>query len=156
MNIMARLMSLGLLLVGLISTASAASLATQCGTVLRNTVKTTTNTFTFNSVTFVAVPNAAFLVVVPSGKQQCVTVTFSASASCPLGCSIKVLDNAAELEPSGVNNQFAQGNSSEVHSFQWVKRLVAGNHTMRIQVAVGSNNANATLGPYTATLEVAN
>jgi hypothetical protein len=155
MNIVARLMSLGLLLAGFVSSASADSLATQCGAVLRNTVKTATNTFTFNSQAFVNVPNAAFFVSVPSGKQQCATVTFSASASCPLGCNIKVIDGATELEPSGVNTQFAEGNSDEVHSFQWVKRLAAGNHTLRIQVAVG-NTGNATLGPYTATLEVAN
>jgi hypothetical protein len=156
MNTVARLISLGLLLAGLCSSASAASLVTQCGGVLRNTIKTTTDTFTRASVGFADVPNATFFVSVPSGRQQCVTVSFSASAHCPLGCRIRVTDGAAKLEPADVPNIFAEGNSDEVHSFQWVKRLSAGSHTIKVQVGIGNSAQSATFGPYTATLEVAN
>ena len=155
MNTVARLMSLGLLLAGLGSSANAASLVTQCGPVLRNTIKTTTDTFTLPSEGFLDVPNGTFFVNVPSGQLQCVTVSFSASAHCPLGCNIRVIDGTTKLEPAQVPNQFASGNSSEVHSFQWVKRLAAGSHTIKVQVGTGNNNQTVTFGPYTASLEVA-
>lgn len=156
MNVVVRLIALGLLLTCSGASASAASLVTQCGSVFRETAKTTTDTFTLPSEGFVDVPNTTFLVTVPGGKSQCVTVTFSASAHCPYGCRIRVLDGATQLEPAQVPNQFASGNSDEVHSFQWVKRLAAGSHAIKVQVGTGNNTQPATFGPYTATLEVAN
>jgi hypothetical protein len=154
MNIMARLTSLGLLLVGLISTASADSLTTQCGASIRNTTKTSTQTFTFSSQAFTNVPNATFSVTLPTDAQRCVIVTFSASANCPLGCNVRVLDGAAEMNPSGTLNQLAFGNSSEVHSFQWARRIgTAGSHTIKLQIGNGGNG-NATIGPYTVSFDL--
>lgn len=154
MKSLVRVAQIGLLLAGLVSTASAAPLTTQCGAVLRTTAKTSTDTFTFNSQAFVNVPNGLFSVNVPTGVQRCVTVTFSASTSCPLECFVRVLDGATEMEPSGVNNQLASGNSSEVHSFQWVRRIGAGAHAIKLQIGTGGTALNATIGPYTVNLEV--
>jgi len=154
MKSLVRVALFGLLLGGLVSVASADSLTTQCGAVLRTTTKTSTATFTFNSQAFVNVPNGVFTVNVPTGTQRCVTVTFSASTSCPLACFVRVLDGATEMEPAGVSNQLAEGNSDEVHSFQWVRRIGAGAHAIKLQIGTGGTAQNATIGPYTVNLEV--
>jgi hypothetical protein len=154
MNIAIRLMSLGLLLAGLVSSASAAFVSTQCGGAVRNTTKTATATFTFSSQGFVDVPNGSFTVQVPPGKQLCVTVTFSASSSCPLGCLMRVLAAETGMHPLA-DVTLANGNSDEVHSFQWVKRLAAGTHIIKAQIRTANNTQNATIGPYTTSLDVA-
>lgn len=155
MNIVVRLVALGLLLAGIVSSAGAASLVTGCGASVRNTTRTSTDTFSFSAQTFTPVPNTAFSVPIATGQQRCVTVTFSASANCPLGCFMRVLDNSTALEPA-FDVEIANGNSNEVHSFQWVRRLtVVGGHTIKVVIRTGSNAQSAIIGPYTTTLDVA-
>jgi len=154
MHIVARLVLAGLFLASFGSIASAEALTTQCGAVLRSTVKTTTNTFAFNSeLPRVTVPNAVFSVNVPTGAERCIILTFSASARCPLACFVSVLDTSGVLEPFA-SNRFAQGNVFRTHTFQWAKRVGAGNHAIRLQINTGNEIENAEIGPYTATLTV--
>lgn len=154
MVVVARLVSLGLLLTGLVSAASADPLTIQCGAVLRSTVKTTTATFEFNSeLPHVTVPNGVFSVNVPPGAERCITLTFSASARCPHACFISVLDTTGFLEPFG-SNRFAQGEDFRAQSFTFAKRVGAGNHAIRLQINTGNEIANAEIGPYTVRLDV--
>jgi hypothetical protein len=154
MRIMVRLMSLGLLLSGFVSTASASPLTTQCGAVLRSTVKTTTDPFLFSSETpHVTVPNGVFTVNVPPGAERCITLTFSASAMCPHACFISVLYTNGEMEPF-VSNRFAQSTVFRAQSFKFVKRIGAGSYSIRLQINTGNEIDNAQIGPYTVRLDV--
>jgi len=154
MNILARLVAPALLLMNLDPMANAESLATQCGPVVRSTVKTTTATFTFhNEVPHVTVPNTTFNVSVPEGEERCVILTFSASARCPNACFVTGLVTNGELDPF-VSNRFAQANVFRAQSFQWVKRIGAGAHTVLVEINTGNSSFDADIGPYTARLVV--
>lgn len=154
MVVVARLVSLGLLLAGFTSITAAQPLTIQCGAVLRSTVKTTTATFAFNSeLPHVTVPNGVFSVNVPTGAERCIVLTFSASARCPNACFISVLDNTGALEPFA-SNRFAQGENFRAQSFTFAKRVGAGNHAIRLQINTGNEIENAEIGPYTVRLDV--
>jgi hypothetical protein len=154
MNIKACVLPPALLLAGVVSMASAESLATQCGAVLRSTVKTTTDPFIFNAeLPHVTVPNGVFTVNVPTGAERCITLTFSASARCPNACFISVLDTNGFLEPFA-SNRFAQGESFRAQSFKFVKRVGEGNHAIKLQINTGNEIENAQIGPYTVRLDV--
>jgi hypothetical protein len=153
MRILARLLPLALLLAGIVSTASAEPLSTQCGPVIRSTVKTATAPFTFTQETFVDIPNAAFSVTVPSGTTRCIIVPLSASARCPHACFVRAIGTNIGLEPDAASNRFAQGEVRRAHTFRWSQRLQPGVQTIKIQIGRGNTLDDADIGPYTARLE---
>jgi hypothetical protein len=154
MNTVARLVAPALFLAGSVSMASADALTTQCGKTIYSVVRTTTDVFTFNSeLPHVDVPNTAFRVTVPEGGTRCVTLTFSASAACPHACFISALDSNGVFAPSA-SNRFAQADVFRAKFFQWVERVGAGAHAIRIQINTGNEIDDAHLGPYTARLVV--
>lgn len=154
MNILARLLCPALLLAGLVSTASADSLTTQCGKTLYSVVRTTTAPFTFTEETFNDIPNAAFSVTVPTGTTRCVVLTFSASARCPHACFVRAIGTNIGLEPDAPSNRFAQGDIRRAHTFRWAKRLTPGQQAIRVQIGRGNTLDDADIGPYTTRLEV--
>lgn len=154
MRVIARIVPIGLLLAGLVSTAAAEALTDQCGAVLRSTVKTTTDPYIFSAESPNTVPNAVFLVNVPTGTTRCVVITFSASARCPLACFVFVRGPNSFMNPAETSNRFAQGDVFRAHTFQWVQRLGPGQYPLRIQIGRGNNIGSAQIGPYTAKLTV--
>jgi hypothetical protein len=154
MHIAARLVWLGLFLAGPMSTASADPVTTQCGAVIRSTIKTTTDPFTFTAETVVDIPNATFFVSVPADTTRCVVVTFSASARCPHACFVRAIGTNIGIEPDLASNRFAQGEVHRAHTFRWAKRLSSGAYTVKLQIGRGNTLDDADIGPYTARLDL--
>ena len=125
----------------LCSPASATISTFQCGAPIKSTVKRMiNNSFTTTSTAFVNVPGAGVTVNVPAGQTRCVRVRFSAVASCSGagGCYIQVHDSLSPFH-FGPNASFATGQpASAARSYEWVGRLDAGSHPIRIQAAVNT------------------
>jgi hypothetical protein len=122
---------------------SIAAVTHSCGAPIRSIVKTEIGGFTTSSTTFVNLPGAVPTINVPAGETQCVKVRFSAMVSCSQTgdadiCSILVVEpGVVAFDPpfNGVNF-IVENNNYEARSFEWVKELGAGSHTIRVLAGV--------------------
>jgi hypothetical protein len=111
-----------------------------CGAEIRSVVKTEDAATTTSSTTFVRLPGAAAQFSVPSGETRCVKVTFNAQAACratsgsevPEVCQVRVLDNDVEMLPQGART-IKTSPAQAAHAFEWVSRVGAGRHMIRLQ-----------------------
>jgi hypothetical protein len=91
-----------------------------------------------------------------------VKVRFSSVASCTDTaafdlCAIRVAIPNAEIFDPPVNGVdfVAPGAAPAARSFEWVKRLGAGKHTIRVQAAVQNAATTFAVGTWTLDVEVA-
>ena len=144
---------LALLALPLAGTAQSAPIATQCGPLIKSIVKTDIDFFTTNSEIPVNFKGAAAALTVPAGKTNCVRVRFSAVANCPLSCFMRAFVDSTEMKPAWVSNslRFSTDNTNggTAHSFEWVTRVSAGQHTVRLTMQTGNTIENANIGPWT-------
>jgi hypothetical protein len=139
--------------------AAAAPDAHSCGAVIKSVVKTETFAlFTTQSTTFVNLPGAAVNVTVPAGETRCVKARLSVIGQCSETaafdlCAVRMVGSVT-LDPpvNGVDMVTPSNGGHGAFTFQWVKRLEAGTHTIRPQVAV--QNAMTTFSIKTWTYEV--
>ena len=102
----------------------------RCGPVLSSTYRDDTKAFATGSTDYTAIPGALVNVTVPTGKTRCITVRFSAVASCSPTpgqdrCQIEANENdlhgGAVLTPQETNLDFvSEDPSASAHSFIWV------------------------------------
>ena len=147
-----------LLALPLASTAQAAPIATQCGPLIKSIVKSDIDFFTTNSEIPVNFKGAAATFTVPAGTTNCVRVRFSAIANCPLSCFMRVVVDTTEMKPAWLSNALRfsndKTNSGTAHSFEWVTRVSAGQHTVRITMQTGNTIENANIGPWTFAVDI--
>jgi hypothetical protein len=132
-----------------------------CGAPIRSIVKTDTAIFETNSSAFVNLPGAVATVDIPAGEIRCVKVRFSASVSCSQTaqsdvCVVRAGEIGGSVFDPAVNGiDFAdeQGDALRTHSFEWVKQLSAGSHTIRVQAAVQNAATKFTIGAWTMDVE---
>jgi hypothetical protein len=95
---------------------------------------------------------------VPAGTTQCVKVRFTAVAECPLSCFLHAAENNNRLHPAfpanGTRFSTDDTNAGTAHSFEWVKRVGPGSHTVQVKIQTGNTLENAKFGPYTTTVEL--
>lgn len=104
----------------------------------------------------VFVGGSGITIDIPADKTRCVRVRFSAVAECPLSCFLRAVADTNELNPSWTSNalRFSSGDEGTAHSFEWVERLGAGEHTIKISTQTGNSSVVAKIGPWTHTVEV--
>ena len=150
---------LALLALPLTGTAQSAPIATQCGPLIRSIVKTDIDFFTTNSeAPAVNIKGAAASFTVPAGKTRCVRVRFSAVANCPLSCFLRAIVDTAEMQPVWFSNALRfstdKTNGGTAHSFEWVTRVGAGQHTARLTMQTGNTIEDANIGPWTFAVDI--
>ena len=140
------------------SPSSAAPLTHKCGPSLRSVVKTDRNAaFRTSSTSFVNVTGARVRVRVPADQTRCVKVRFSAATAClRTACNVRVVGTgSASFEPSSdVSFAYEDDSGAQVRSFEWVKRLDPGAHTVHVQARVLNQGFGASLGIESWTLHV--
>jgi len=100
-----------------------------------------TTDFSTQSTSFVNIPGATQGFNM-SSLVGCVKVRFHTSARCSVTsasdiCSIRALVDGTQALPGRI--QFAAENNRNVaYSFQWFTEVSQGNHTVRVQAAVGN------------------
>ena len=142
--------------------ASNAAVVHKCGAPISSIVKTEIAAFTTGSTSFVNVPGASAKVTVPAGATRCVKVRFSAEASCSQTgvfdlCALRVVvPGVVTFDPpiNGVNF-VVENNNLEARSFEWVKILEAGVHTVVVQAGVQVAGTTFSIPIWTLDVEVA-
>ena len=138
-----------------------AVVTTKCGAVIQSTVKSEAFAlFTTQSTAFVNVPGAAISVTVPDGETRCVKARLSVIGKCADTaafdlCAVRMAEvGVTLLDPpvNGVDMVTPSNGGHGAFTFQWIKRLEAGTHAIRPQVAV--QNAMTTFSIQTWTFEV--
>jgi hypothetical protein len=149
---------LSLLALPLAGAAQAAPITTQCGPLIKSIVKTDIDFFTTNSEIPVNFKGAAANFTVPAGATNCVRVRFSAVANCPLSCFMRALVDTTEMKPAWFSNALRfstdDTNGGTAHSFEWVTRVSAGQHTVRLTMQTGNTIENANIGPWTFAVDI--
>ena len=128
-----------------------------CGAVIQSKVKTENTATSFVAITpgFVNVPGAAAVITVPEGKSRCVTVRFSAIASCSVTanndlCQIQAIGPNGLLSPQTNNLNFVtEDGRKSARSFIWVLVLFPGTHTIRMRGEVGTAGTIFTIDEWT-------
>jgi len=117
---------------------------TQCGALIRSTVKQGVDAQQTIAVenAYVTVVGAGVVVNVPTGRTRCVRVRFSTNLVCippnsTSRCFVKVYDDLTPLL-WGPAVSIATDEPGGAHSYEWVARLSAGKHTLRIQASKNS------------------
>jgi hypothetical protein len=138
------------------------TVTTQCGAPIDSTVltDTTPNTGTHHT-TFLRLSGARAVIVVPAGPERCVDVRFDASASCkgaPTNnlCYVEVIDNEDRTNPSSEILFATDSEFPATHSFEWVKRLAPGSHTIAVQIRVTDTQTHFVINGWTMNIEVTN
>jgi hypothetical protein len=142
-------------------TSANASVAHNCGKVVNSYVLTEQSMFLTNSTAFTEVTGASQTISIPDGTSRCVKVTFSAMTACnPTakydGCLIDVFADGTELDPAvGGGILYDQENPEwKLHSFEFVKRLEAGTHTIRVKASVVDPATSFSIGARTMDVEI--
>ena len=143
--------------------AAAETVTTKCGAPIRSVVKTETGSFITSSTNFASVPGAAVSITIPAGESQCVKVRFSVQMRCVESaeadlCGIRVIvPFLTTFYPNinGVTFASEQGNAMSVRSFDWVARLDAGSHIVRLQAGVQNAATSFELHAWTMNVEIA-
>lgn len=149
-----------LLAIAISPQAHAAVVNHKCGAPISSTVKTELITFSTASTSFVNVPGASTTVSIPSGGTRCVKVRFSATASCSTTgsldeCVIRVSEPGIAFDPNTNGINFIEEQPGEAaHSFEWVKILGAGSHTITVEAGVAASPTNFSIGEWTMDVEV--
>src|SRR5688572_11793715 len=120
--------------------APSAAVSASCGVPGGSVIRTQNSPQETNSTAFATVPGAVTTVTVPAGTTRCIKVVFTGEAGCagtgaPDFCYIRATDNNVEMNPSGSGFQAfsSEDSTAEAHAYEWVRRVGAGNHTIRIQ-----------------------
>jgi hypothetical protein len=134
-----------------------------CGPVVQNFVRTQNAPTITNNVNFQTVPGTQIPVNVPGGTTRCVKILFTGESACGLSqapdlCYIRAMDGNTELDPQGGGFQTfdSEDGSASAHAYEWVGRLEAGNHLIRLETRVGSALTNFWLDDWTYDVTVAN
>ena len=122
--------------------AQRANIIVSCGAQTGNLIRTENTGLTFSNTTFVTLPGAVVGVSVPAGATRCVKVLFTAEAGATGFCYVRAVDNGIPLFPDGGSFQALVSNdaTANAHSFEWVRRLGPGSHTISIQRRVSSGS----------------
>jgi hypothetical protein len=147
-----------------IPAANAGLTVRNCGAAI-NSVVTTQNTLgTTNSVTFVDLPGAVQTISVqlPAGTTGCVKVLFTGEAACRGSanggdiCFIQALLDGVQMQPQGGVSQafLSRDQTANAHAYEWVRRVTAGDHVVRIQQRVGDANTFFELDDWTFDIQV--
>jgi hypothetical protein len=123
---------------------------TSCGPNQTSIVKTDQTPTTTSSVPFAPMPGAATQIVVPNGQSRCVKVLLTAETACQSDlpsdfCYVRALLDGAPMDPNGGGFQAldSEDGTASAHAYEWIKRVGAGQHTVRIERRV--DNAATTL-----------
>jgi hypothetical protein len=137
--------------------AGATPVPHSCGKVMNSFVKTEMSPFTTYSNVFKEVTGAYQTITIPAGTSRCVKVRFSADAFCNNAaghCLVYVSTDSANFDPAGYRVLQAWGGESAA-SFDWVKRLDAGTHTIHVKAAVYYGGALFSIDSWTMDVEIA-
>jgi hypothetical protein len=137
---------------------------TTCGTAISSQVRTENAPSVTSSVAFVLVPGATTVFAVPAGATRCVKVLFTAKAACrgPTAvtdfCFIRATLNGVEMLPQGAGFQtfISEDATENAHAYMWVRRLRAGNYTLRIERRVGNAMTGFLLDDWTLDVSLYN
>jgi hypothetical protein len=135
---------------------------TACLAAISSVVRTENALSVTNAVAFVDVPGAVQGFTVPAGTTRCVKVVFTGEAVCrgPAAvadfCYIRALLDGVEMLPQGAGFQafLSEDASANAHAYEWVSRVAAGNHVVRIQRRVGNVNTFFELDDWTFDLQI--
>jgi hypothetical protein len=141
--------------------AQRAAVLTRCGSHISSLVKTQIAQSSAQSTFFATVPGAVLSFSVPAGQTRCIKVLFTAQASCRATgandtCFIRATDNGAELHPHGQGEQIfvTEDSTPGGHAYEWVGRVGAGSHTVRIERRVQAPATTFVLDNWTFDLSV--
>jgi hypothetical protein len=120
-------------------------ITTACGPNQTSIVKTDASPTTTNAVNYTLLPGALTQFNVPAGQSRCVKVLLTAETACQGPgaadyCYVRALIDGAPMDPDGANFQAmdSEDGTASAHAYEWVKRVGAGNHTVRIERRVGN------------------
>jgi hypothetical protein len=145
-----------------IPAAQAVLKVTQCGPAINSAVTTVSDLSTNNSLVFVDVQGAAQNFTVPAGATVCVKVVFSAEAACAGSasgkdiCFVQALIDGVQMRPQGGAHQafVSEETTAGAHAYEWVSRVGAGSHDVRIQQKVGDANTFFELDDWTFDVQI--
>lgn len=144
-----------------IPSVEAALKVTQCGAAINSRVTTVSDLSSNNSLTFVDVQGAAQNFTVPAGTTVCVKVVFTAEAACEGAasgkdiCFVQALLDGAQMRPQDARQAFvSEATTAGAHAYEWVNRVGAGNHNVRIQQKVGDANTFFELDDWTFDVQI--
>lgn len=138
--------------------AAAAVTSTRCFESVSLTSVASTSTQTITSVgAFANLDGATAVVDIPAGQSQdCLVVTFSAETVCSGitagACHVRVLDNGTRMTPAD-NFLHWDAPNREASSYQWIRRVDAGRHTIQVQVATTSTLTSFSLDDWLLNVE---
>jgi hypothetical protein len=114
-----------------------------CGPQQTSVVKTENSPSGTRSETFVPLPGANVQIVVPEGQTRCVKVLLTAETACEITaaddfCYVQALLDGAPMDPDGGGFQAmgSEDGTAESGAYEWIKRVGAGTHIVRIERSV--------------------
>jgi hypothetical protein len=120
-------------------------ITTTCGPNQTSIVKTDASPTTTNAVNFAVLPGAVTPFAVPAGQSRCVKVLLTAETACQSPgaadfCYVRAMIDNVPMDPDGANFQAldSENATASAHAYEWIKRVGAGNHTVRIERRVGN------------------
>ncbi len=118
---------------------------TNCGANQSSIVRTQNAPSTISDTSFVQLPGATTTITVPPEESRCVKVLLTAESACGLSaaadfCYVQATLDGAPMNPNGLGFQAldSEDGSASAHAYEWIKRVGAGNHTIRIERRVGN------------------